>query len=148
MDKKYLKELINNFNKSQEIRDNSYFEYFKSLSTLSVGLIGLLVGLKPNPIPNHEAKVAFLATIILIALCILFSLATRFYEVILKKKTADAYKQQLLKYMENPSENTFQADSIDKDNIYKFFEIMTFVCLLLSILALISYVYFLEFKLT
>lgn len=146
MDKKYFKELITNFNNSQEIRDNSYFEYFKSLSTLSVGLIGLLIGLKPNPIPNYEAKVSFLITIILIALCILFSLATRFYEVILKKNVVQVYKQNLVKYVDNPSENNLQIDSIEKSKIFKFFEIMTFVCLLLFILSLILYVYFLEFK--
>ena len=77
MDKKFFKELVNNLEQSQEKKDTSYFEYFKSISTLSVALIGLLIGLKASPIPNQEAKVAFLITIILIGLCILFSLATR-----------------------------------------------------------------------
>lgn len=145
MDKKYLKELFNNFEQSQAKKDNSYFEYFKSISTLSVGLIGLLIGLKSFPIPNQEAKIAFLLAIILIALCILFSLAIRFYEIDAYKQEVELRKSNILKYIENPSENNLQIDSLNKHKFYKFSEIATFVCLLLSILALISYVYFLEF---
>ena len=92
MDKKFLKELFNNLEQSQEKQDISYFNFFKSISTLSVGLIGLLIGLKASPIPNQEAKVAFLITIILIALCILFSLATQFYEVTFYNKAVGVRK--------------------------------------------------------
>ena len=145
MDKKFFKVLVNNLEHSQEKKDTSYFEYFKSISTLSVALIGLLIGLKASPIPNQEAKVAFLITIILIGLCILFSLATRFYEITSYKKAVDVRKQHILKYIDNHSKNNLQIDNLNKHWIYKFCEIATFVCLLLSILALISYVYFLEF---
>ena len=145
MDKKFLKELFNNLEQSQEKQDISYFNFFKSISTLSVGLIGLLIGLKASPIPNQEAKVAFLITIILIALCILFSLATQFYEVTFYNKAVGVRKLHIQSYIENPSENNLQETIIEKPKVYMFFERMTFFCLILSILALISYVYFLEF---
>jgi len=145
MDRKYLKELFNSFEQSQSKKDNSYFEYFKSISTLSVGLIGLLIGLKSSQIPNQEAKIAFLTAIILIALCTLFSLAIRFYEIVAYKQEVEHRRLNILEYIENPSENNVQIKNLNKNWFYKFSEIATFVCLLLSILALISYVYFLEF---
>lgn len=145
MNKIFLKELFNKWELSQEKKDKSYFEYFKSISTLSVALIGLLIGLKASPIPNQSAKIAFLITIILIGLCILFSLATRFYEVVAYKREVETRKSHILVYIENPSENELQIDNLGKHWFYKFSEITTFSCLLLSIISLIFYVYFLEF---
>ena len=145
MDKTYLKELAEKFEIAQDKKDKSYFNFFKSISTLSVALIGLLIGLKAEPIPNQDAKFVFLLTIILIGLCILFSLITQFYELIFDNQKAELRKKQLLKYIENTDENNIQVDSTKGVKFYRFFEIMTFVCLVLSILSLISYVYFLEF---
>ena len=145
MDKKFLKELFNNLEITQEKKDTSYFEYFKSISTLSVALIGLLIGLKATPIPNQEAKYAFLITIILIGLCILFSLITRFYEVVFYKHAVEVRKKHILEYIANPSENNLQLDNLGKHFIYKFCEIATFSSLVLAISSLIIYVYFLEF---
>ena len=145
MDKRFLKELFGKFEESQKDRDKVYFDFFKSITTLSVALIGLLIGLKAVPIPNQAAQFAFLITIILIGLCILFSLATRFYEVVSGNDSVSVRKKHILEYIENPDENNFQAEQLDKSKIYKFFEIATFVCLILSIIALIFYVVFLEF---
>jgi 1,4-dihydroxy-2-naphthoate octaprenyltransferase len=145
MDKKYLKELAEKLELAQEKKDKTYFDFFKSVSTLSVALIGLLIGLKASPIPNQSAKYFFLLTIVLIGLCILFSLATQFYESIFDNQKAEVRQKQLVKYIENPDGNNIQVDRLKKVKLYKFFEIMTFVCLVLSILSLILYVYFLEF---
>lgn len=145
MDLEVIKKLSINLEQSQIKKDNSYFEYFKSISSLSVGLIGLLIGLKSSPIPNQEAKVAFLITIILIALCTLFSLVIRFYEIVAYKQEVAHRRMNILTHIENPYEKSVQIGKIHKHWFYKFSEIATFVCLLLSILALISYVYFLEF---
>ena len=145
MDKTFLKELFVNFEQSQKNRSEKYFDFFKSITTLSVGLIGLLIGLKAEPIPNPFAQFAFLIAIILIGLCILFSLAVRFYELVSGNDEIGVRKKHILEYIENPSVNNFLGEQLDKPKIYKFFEISTFVCLLLSIIALIFYVYFLEF---
>jgi len=145
MDKRFLKELFGNFEESQKDRDKVYFDFFKSITTLSVALIGLLIGLKAELIPNRAAQFAFLITIILIGLCILFSLGVRFYEVVSGNDSVEARKKHILKYIENPDENNLQIEQLDKSKIYKFFEIATFVCLTLSIIALIFYVVFLEF---
>ena len=145
MDTKFLKELFGKFEESQKDRDKVYFDFFKSITTLSVALIGLLIGLKAEPIPNRAAQFAFLITIILIGLCILFSLGVRFYEVVSGNDSVEARKKHILKYIENPDENNLQIEQLDKSKIYKPFEIATFVCLTLSIISLIFYVVFLEF---
>ncbi len=145
MDKRYLKDLFIKFEQSQNEKDKSHFDFFKSISTLSVALIGLLIGLKASPIPNQAAKIAFLITIILIGLCVLFSLASRFYEVISRKNEVEIRREMILNYVNNPEENDLQIEEINKPRIYKFFEICTYTCLSLSIISLIVYVFFLEF---
>lgn len=146
MDSKFLGKLFENLEVSQVKKDKTYFEYFSSISSLSIALIGLLIGLKPNPIPNEFAKIAFLISIILIGLCIIFSLGTRFYEIVFYGKEVEVRKLHIKKYLDNPSENEFQEAIIEKPKLYVFFEIATFICLVFSILSLISYVYLLEFK--
>lgn len=145
MDRKFLGDLFYKFEQSQEKKDKSYFEYFKTISTISVALIGLLIGLKAAPFPNQEAKFAFFITIILIGLCILFSLIIQFYEVVGYKQEVKTRESHILKYVENPAENNLQIDNLNKHWIFKFSEIATFSCLLLSVFSLIIYVYFLEF---
>ena len=145
MDKKYFKELLVKFEQSQNEKDKSHFDFFKSISTLSVALIGLLIGLKASPIPNQAAKIAFLITIILIGLCVLFSLASRFYEVVSRRDEVEIRRSMIISYIKNPEENDFQLENLSKPKIYKIFEIATYICLLLSIIALITYVFFLEF---
>ena len=145
MDKSFLKELFGKFEESQKDRDKVYFDFFKSITTLSVALIGLLIGLKAEPIPNQAAQFAFLITIILIGLCILFSLGVRFYEVISGNDSVEVRRKHILVYIENPVEGGLQIEQLNKSKIYRFFEISTFVCLILSIIALIFYVVFLEF---
>lgn len=145
MDKIYLKEIAEKYEIAQSEREKSIFLYFKSISTLSVALIGLLIGLKATPIPNQEAKVAFLITVILIALCILFSLATQFYEIVFCNQVVELRKTQLLKHIENPNVDNVRIYKTKGSKLYKSFEIMTFLSLILSIISLIFYVYFLEF---
>jgi hypothetical protein len=60
MNENYLKELFNKFQQSQEKSDRAFFDYFKSISTLSVAVIGLLIGLKASPIPNQATNVNLL----------------------------------------------------------------------------------------
>jgi hypothetical protein len=134
------------FTESQEKRGKSYFLFFRNLTTVSIGLLGLLIGLKPLEILNQNAKYLFLLSIILIGLGILFSVMTQFSEISYYKQEEKVRHKQLIEFVKNPSENSLQIDNIGVKKIYVFSEIMTFVCLGLSILSLISYVYFLEFN--
>lgn len=80
MNKTFLEKLFEKFEESHKDRDKEYFDFFKSITTLSVVLIVLLIGLKADPIWNQAAQIAFLLTIILIGHCVLFSLAVMFYK--------------------------------------------------------------------
>ena len=145
MNRQHLKNLFDSFETSQNERDRTFFAYFRNITTISVGLIGLLIGLKPAQLPNLCSKYLFLTTIILIGLCILFSLVVQFYEVEFHKKQVSVRKEHISKYIADPENENLQIDSIKKRLIYKISEKMVFLCLLLSVTSLIFYVYFSEF---
>ena len=136
-----LKDLVDSQNKY----DKSYFEFYKSITSICIALIGLLIGLKAESIPNQAAQYSFLLSLILLGLCTLFSLAARFYEVTSLRDEIENRKNMLLKYIQNPDENKYQFEQIDKHIVYKISEIGTFFCLILSIVSLIFYVYYLGF---
>ena len=133
-------------NQANREYENSNFSFFKGITTISVALVGLLIGLKPSSIPNQCAKMLFLTTIILIGLCILCSLIVQFYEVLFYKKKVYAREKILKEYKVSVSDTDFLEVLIIKRFLFfEFFQILTFLFLLLSIITLILYVYFSEF---
>lgn len=136
---------INKLSESHYEYIQSKNSYFNKITTLSVGLIGLLIGLKPNPLPNYCSKVLFLITITLIALCILLSLISQHYHVSYHKQVSSSNKEQLLEYTKDVKNNNLKMDPLKKSLIYKISDKLTFSCLVLYVLSLIMYVYFLEF---
>lgn len=145
MDKMHLEELLEKLEIAQEKKDNSFFDYFKTITTVYTGLIGLLIGLKATPIPNNDAKVSFFISIILVGLCIFFSLLTQFYKVAIYKQEIEVRKKQILNFIGDPKQNNFQIDDLNKHWFYDFTEITTFILMFLSITAITTYVYFLEY---
>lgn len=145
MNAEHFNYLISKSEEFQNLAHKSYFNFYKSVSTLNVALIGLLIGLKPSSIPNAEAKIAFFVAIVLIGSCILFSLGIQYYEVDYSRQFSKFHKERLNSYVKDPRNNGFDLDLIRKKWFYKLFEYLTFLCLILSIVALIIYVYFLEF---
>ncbi len=136
---------INKLTESHYEYVQSKNSYYNKITTLSVGLIGLLVGLKPDSIPDYSSKILFLITIILIAFCILLSLISQHYHVSYHKQQSSSRKEQLLEYTRDTTNNKLQMNSLKKSRIYKISEKLTFVFLVLYLLSLILYVYFLEF---
>ncbi len=145
MNNNVVSKLVTEFTGAVDKYNDSFFRFFKNISTLSVGLIGLLIGLKPDVIPNQYAKVFFLLSIILIGLCILFSLIVQHYELNYRAQANKIRLRNITSYIENPSENTMQSADVNKHKFYKFSEKLTFSCFGISILTLIFYVYFLVF---
>jgi len=143
---KTVDKLVNELTDSINKYNTSFFSFLRNISTLSVGLIGLLIGLKPDEIPNLHAKVFFLISIILIGLCILSSLVAQHYEINYLTQANKIRLQNLESYIRSPSENIMQKSEISKGKVYKISEIVTYFCLILSIVALVFYVYFLEFS--
>ena len=146
MNREDLKRKVTDVVDARDQYEKSNFAYFKGLTTISVALIGLLIGLKPSNIPNHSAKILFLVTICLIGLCILFSLIVQFYEVIFDKQKIDARVKILKEYLDDPvGAGSVQFAEIEDVKFFLLFKILTFSCLIFSIISLIFYVYFSEF---
>ena len=112
--------------------------FFNKITTFSIGLTGLLIGLKPASISVYYAKIAFLTAIICLALCALFSLLAQHYEINFSKQKEAIIRKGI-------ESNTQGIGWINKPFIYKVAESLTYICLTISILTLIAYVYLLEF---
>ncbi len=145
MNTKHLGSLLNNWEQSFEKLHKSYFGYFRTISTLAIALIGLIIGLKPEVIPEENAKVFFIIGISLLGLCIIFSLVVQYYEVNQYRQETKIRKDQVLDYVQDPESNNLQLSEINKHWIFILSEYLTFISLILSIAALIGYVYFSEF---
>jgi uncharacterized ion transporter superfamily protein YfcC len=145
MENKIVHKLVNEFTETVEKYNASFFGFFKNISTLSVGLIGLLIGLKPDVIPNPISKLCFLTGISLLGLSILFSLVVQHYELNYREQQNKIRLQNILSYIQNPADNIMQKGEVSKHKAYKFSEKLTYYCFGLSIVSLIFYVAFLEY---
>lgn len=140
--KEGYKDLIDKFEYYQAKTIDSKYGFFKNISTLCLGFLALFVNFKPNSFTNEWDKMFFLFTTALFGLCILFSLVSTHGEVFLYHQSSLARAKMLLKNMKPHGVKTYQSESTEVNEVYKFFEKMTYVCLILSILSLIVYVYF------
>ena len=56
----------------QDKEKSEYFSFLRHLTTISIGFLGLLIGLKPDVLPNEYSKILFLVTIVLLSMGVLF----------------------------------------------------------------------------
>lgn len=145
MDSKYLQTLFTKQEESQNKRIESKFIFYKRITTLATGLIGLLISLRPDEIDLFESKVLFQLSILLIGLCILSSLGVQFYEVTYYNKVDKIRQKHIQEYIRDPDDNYIQVERLPKILALKIFEIMTLLCLSLSILTLIAYSFSIDF---
>ncbi len=138
-----IKSKIEDFNTAVADSTSKYFNYLRALTVIATGFLGLLIGLKPEKIPDCTSKYLFLSTITLMSLGIFFSVVSQFYEVVYAQKLVDARDELLTEYIHDPSKK-FQSKTILKPIFYKISDAMTFCCYGLSIATLICYVWFLE----
>lgn len=138
---KNLKSHLIGIMESEKKESESYFAYLRYISTISVGLLGLLIGLKPEALPNQPSKILFLATITLIALGIFFLSICLFYETKRIRLEIQTRKKQIKDYIDMEKKDSIQIDHIENDNL-KVFERITFLLFTLSIITLVSYVCF------
>ncbi|MES2812745.1 MAG: hypothetical protein V4670_09780 [Bacteroidota bacterium] len=138
---KNIKSHLDNLVSTEKKESESYFSYLKHLSTISIGFLGLLIGLKPETLPNQCSKIFFLTTIILIALGTLFLTICSFYETKKHREEIKVRKKQLNEYLDSDKKESIQIDHIDPGYL-QIFEIITFTLLILSIFSLILYVYY------
>jgi hypothetical protein len=110
----------------------------RHLSTISIGFLGLLVGLKPELMPNCNSKFFFIVTVVFLSLGILFLTILSYYETLNYQKEINLRKKQIEEY---DIEKGFQIDHVPQGNL-KYFITSTFCFLALSIISLMIYVYF------
>ncbi len=136
-----IKNHLNNIVDTQKKENDSYFSFLRHLATILIGFLGLLIGLKPNALPNQNSKIFFLISITLIALSIIFLSICLFYETKIYRKELKIRQKHLNDYINSDKKESIQTDNLEPDNL-KTFEIITFILLILSIASLILYVYF------
>ncbi|MFV8369362.1 hypothetical protein [Flavobacterium sp. LB2R40] len=136
-----IKNHLNNIINTEKKETESYFSFLRHLATISIGFLGLLIGLKPETLPNQNSKVFFLVTITLIAFGILFLSICLFYETKKYREEIKVHQKQLNEYLDSDKKEDVQISHLDPGNL-KIFEIITFILLILSIFSLILYVYY------
>ncbi|MFV5688099.1 hypothetical protein ACM55M_05685 [Flavobacterium sp. ZT3R25] len=136
-----IKNHLNNIINTEKKETESYFSFLRHLATISIGFLGLLIGLKPETLPNQNSKVFFLVTITLIAFGILFLSICLFYETKKYREEIKVRQKQLNEYLDSDKKEDVQISHLDPGNL-KIFEITTFILLILSIFSLILYVYY------
>lgn len=129
----------------QDKEKTEYFSFLRHLTTISIGFLGLLIGLKPEVLPNEYSKILFLVTIVLLSLGVLFLTICLFHETIQSREELKVRKKQLLEYVDSVNIASVQIDNIGFGKL-KIFEIITFSFLIASLISLISYIYVLTFN--
>ena len=132
----------NNQHSSTETkRVDSLFRFYKNITTLSVGLLGLLIGLKPDDILDSYSRNALFLGLSLLVACILFSLIVQYYETILLNREARIYLQRREAAKALKLEEASKYERVPTGLPYYTFQILTCVCLALSLISLIYYAY-------
>jgi hypothetical protein len=136
-----MKEVLLNLIKAQNKMEESYFSFLKYLSTLSIGFLGLFIGLKPIEFPNYYSDFFFFITILFISLSTIFLSVCIYYETKNSRKETEIRKNLVLKYIENPIDNKFQIETYENKH-ERIFEFITYSLLILSLVLVCIYVFF------
>ena len=137
-----IKNITLKFIDAQQKSEEVYFSFLRHLSTLCIGFLGLLIGLKPEKLPNNYSELLFLGTISSLSLGILFLSICIFYETKNARIEMDVRRQFIIDFIDKPKDNIFQFKQVPK-GFRGVFEIISFVLLISSILCIIAYSYFL-----
>jgi Zn-dependent membrane protease YugP len=140
-----IEKRIEKVNYYQNKQFESFYIFHRHITTISLGFIGLFIGLIPENL-SLQNKYLFVSTVILFGLSILFSLITQHGETLFYKNSVRAREKMLLEYIDSVDGIKFQSEHTDINKVYKVSEKLTYVCLLLSILSLIIYVCYLVFN--
>lgn len=139
-----IKNRLKDLDISQEKYSQSHFGFLRNITTISVGLFGLLVSLKPKIICLYSAKIAFMTTICSLGLGILFSVISQYYDVYVKREDKVKRTENIAKVLKGEEYKDIQF--VPQPKIFKISEILTYSFLGLSIVSLIFYVFLIEFK--
>lgn len=141
-----LKQPLEDYIELWKKKHEAHFKYLRNISLMAVGLLSLLVGLKPVTIQDGLPQYLFLATILLIGLGILFGAISQYYEVSFLHQSIESLHKYIKQAMRKNDLPKWKYTSLPKPIIYKISDLLTFGCLGLSIATLIAYVFALELK--
>ncbi len=134
---------LDHLSKSQEKYSSSRFGFLRNITTISVGLLGLLVSLKPEIINLFSAKIAFMFAILSLGIGILFSVISQYHELYINKAEKKLILDNIADKLDGKGTKT--VTFIPMPSVFKISEILTYCFLGLSIVSLISYVFLIEF---
>jgi len=135
------KETIQRIADTKIDRNAKQHNWLRNILAIAVGLVGVLVALKPNRHSNMNEHYFFVATVALIALGILCGAIALFSEVALLDKAEDYLKKKLNEQL-NGEQDTYSVESVNPDKIYGYCGKISYVCLSLSLITLTIYASF------
>ena len=117
--------------------------FIKNLITISTGFLALFIGLKSDNIESELGKYFFFVTIILLVCGILFSTISLYLEIYYIDKNQTFLKKLMKEHLEQ-GVTSDRFNSVKKPIFFKIYDFIGFGSFILSTIALILYVYFLE----
>ena len=140
----FLESKFDNLISAKSKKDKSKNTFLRTLSGLSAGLLGLLVGLKPAFIDDQIAKMAFIACLISIASCIIFSIGAIYRDVINSNGLFKIRQHELNEYMFKKNEYSLKLFH-NAHWVFSMFELLALLSMSSYLVLLIIYVYHLEY---
>ncbi|WP_044398362.1 hypothetical protein [Lacinutrix sp. Hel_I_90] len=119
-------------------RQSKYFSWLKNIITISVGLIGILVSLKPDKFNAEIDAIYFVITISTLALGI-FSGAILLYS---EMHILDKYRQKKQEYLQklmDDEHSIIELEWIYRPKIYNIIEFLCFGGFAVSLVSLVIY---------
>lgn len=133
---KVIIEYLDEQNKYSMDRKEKFYSWVKTMLSISTGLVGLLITLRPNN-ETKESEYLFIITLILCGLSILFGAIQLLAEVNLYDNLLKHSEKQLTKFLDGKDGEIL--DHIGVSRFYKLTEYLYKIFLFLSLVSLIIY---------
>jgi len=131
--------LYNELTDAQLDLNNQKHSHVKMVSSILIGLLGLLVALKPDKIVGCNEKLIYMAILSTIALGAFCSLIFLYSLVAYSKRKRDALNVHMLAEYKMKKKVPSISKVLKWNKLYSFCGVMTYVCLSISILLLVCF---------
>lgn len=138
-------ELLKEAQKLSTNRGRANKEFIKTIITIATGFLALFIGLKSNGIASENARYLFFLTIVLLVVGIVFLAISLYQEIYFLKKNESFLKEKISKYLKKGTIEKILFNYTKQPLFFKICEPIGYCAFLLATIALIGYVFFLEF---
>ncbi|WP_417619836.1 hypothetical protein [Oceanihabitans sediminis] len=138
MEYEKIKKRLEEIKELNDDRQSKYFSWLKNITTISVGLIGILVSLKPEEFNADIDAFWFVITISILAFGILSGAILLYSEI----HISDKYRKKKQEYLQKLIDNNhakIELEWISRPKIYNFIEFFCFSSYALSLVCLVIY---------